>query len=178
MKKTILICGLIAGIIVSVFMVTSTAMCYKSEDFDGSIVIGYASMLLAFSLIFVGVKNYRDKFNNGVVTFGKAFQIGLFITLIASTVYVIVWLFDYYLFVPDFMEKYTAHVIKQSQAEGLTGAAMEEKIAEMDGYRALYKNPLMIVLFTYFEILPVGLVVSLISALILKKTPAQQLPVA
>ncbi|MCE7064862.1 DUF4199 domain-containing protein [Dyadobacter sp. CY326] len=175
MKKTILVCGLIAGIIVSVFMVTSAAMCYKSEDFDGSIVLGYASMLLAFSLIFVGVKNYRDKFSNGNVSFGKAFTIGLYITLIASTVYVIVWLFDYYIFVPDFMEKYAAHVIRQSQAEGLTGAEMQQKVAEMDGYKEMYKSPIMIILFTYLEILPVGLVVSLLSALILKRTPTQQM---
>ena len=105
MKKIILVCGLISGIIVSVFMVSSIAVCYSSSDFEGNMLLGYAAMLLSFSLIFVGVKNFRDKYNGGFVSFGKAFQIGLLITLIASTVYVIVWLIDYYLFVPEFIEK-------------------------------------------------------------------------
>ena len=91
--------------ILAAFMVVVTAICYKNEDFESSMVLGYASMILAFSMIFVGIKNYRDRFNNGFVTFGKAFKIGLYITLIASTIYVLVWLIDYYLFIPDFLDK-------------------------------------------------------------------------
>ncbi|SKB85846.1 DUF4199 domain-containing protein [Dyadobacter psychrophilus] len=176
MKKIILVCGLISGIIVSVFMVSSIAACYSSSDFEGNMLLGYAAMLLSFSLIFVGVKNFRDKYSGGSVTFGKAFQIGLLITLIASTVYVIVWLIDYYLFVPEFMERYTTHVMRELQREGATAQELQEKSLEMEGYREMYKSPLMIILFTYAEILPVGLVVSLLSALILKKKPSQPLP--
>jgi len=110
MKRNILICGLISGAIVAILMVFTSMACYKNEDFESSMVLGYASMILAFSLVFVGIKNYRDKFNHGEVSFGKAFKIGLYITLIASTMYVVVWLIEYYLFIPDFMDKYTAHV--------------------------------------------------------------------
>ena len=177
MKKIILVCGLISGIIVSVFMVSSIAVCYSSSDFEGNMLLGYAAMLLSFSLIFVGVKNFRDKYNGGFVSFGKAFQIGLLITLIASTVYVIVWLIDYYLFVPEFMERYTAHVMRELQQEGATAQELREKSVEMEGYREMYKSPLMVILFTYAEILPVGLIVSLLCALILKKKPSQPLPV-
>jgi hypothetical protein len=169
MKKIITICGLIAGAIISTFMVCSTAYCYTRDNFDGSMLLGYSAMLLAFSLIFVGIKNYRDNYNNGAITFGQSFKIGLYISLIASTVYVLVWLVDYYLFVPDFMEKYTASVVKQFQEKGATASELESKVAEMDGYREMYKNPLMVILFTYMEILPVGLIVSLISAFILRR---------
>ena len=169
MKKNILICGLISGIIVATFMVSVSMACYKNDDFESSMVLGYASMILAFSLIFVGVKNYRDKFNNGVVSFGKAFKIGLYISLIASTIYVVVWLVEYYLFIPDFMDKYTAHVMKEATREGASQAVLNEKSAEMSSYKEMYQNPVMVVLLTYTEILPVGLVVSLISALILKR---------
>ncbi|MCF0050678.1 DUF4199 domain-containing protein [Dyadobacter sp. LJ53] len=176
MKKIIVVCGLISGIIVSTFMVSSVAVCYSTSDFEGNMLLGYAAMLLSFSLIFVGIKNFRDKFNGGFVTFGKALQIGLLITLIASTVYVIVWLVDYYLFVPEFMERYTTHVMRELQREGATAQELQEKSVEMDGYREMYKSPLMVILFTYAEILPIGLIVSLLSALILKKKPSQSLP--
>lgn len=169
MKRNIIVCGLIAGFIVSAMMVTSTSLCYTSGDFEGSMVAGYASMILAFSLIFVAVKNFRDKFNGGTVTFGEGFKIGLYISLIASSVYVLVWLVDYYLFVPDFMDKYSATMIKHSTEGGATPAEMKETIAEMDSYKEMYKNPLFVILLTYTEILPVGLIVSLICALILRR---------
>src|SRR5215210_668865 len=91
MKKNILIYGLIAGVIVSVLMLLSMnyiSHCEGNVDYTTSMVIGYASMLLAFSLVFVGIRNYRDKYNGGVISFGKAFKIGILIVLIASTMYV------------------------------------------------------------------------------------------
>ncbi|MCF0055871.1 DUF4199 domain-containing protein [Dyadobacter sp. CY356] len=169
MKRNIIVCGLISGAIVAVMMVTSTSLCYQSGNFEGSMVIGYATMILAFSLIFVAVRNFRDKHNGGTVTFGEAFKIGLFISLIASTIYVLVWLVDYYLFVPDFLEKYSATMIKNVKEEGGTSAEINKTVAEMAGYKEMYKNPLFVILLTYTEILPVGLIVSLICALILKR---------
>ena len=177
MKKNIIVGGLISGLILAAFMVVVTAICYKNEDFESSMVLGYASMILAFSMIFVGIKNYRDRFNNGFVTFGKAFTIGLYITLIASTIYVIVWLIDYYLFIPDFLDKYSAHVLKEAKTAGASPVEMNEKVAEMSGYKEMYKNPLLVILLTYTEVLPVGLVVSIISALILKRKSNQQITV-
>lgn len=177
MNRIIVICGLISGAAVSTFMVCSMALCYQKESFDGNMVLGYAAMLLSFSMVFVGIKNYRDKYNNGSVSFGKAFKIGLYITLVASTVYVVVWLIDYYLFIPDFMDKYTAHLLKQFQAEGPTAAELDAKVVELAGYKEMYRSPLMVILWTYAEILPVGLVVTLISALILKKPGAEVRPV-
>src|SRR6218665_1281532 len=88
MKKNVFVFGSIAGLIVSALMLWSIAACYKNADFEGSMLLGYASMLLAFSFVFVGIKNYRDKYNEGVISFGRAFKIGLFITLIAFTRFV------------------------------------------------------------------------------------------
>lgn len=173
MKRIIIICGLISGAVVSTLMISTVAVCYNQEDFEGNMLLGYAAMLLSFSMVFVGIKNYRDKYNHGTLSFGKAFKIGLYITLVASTVYVVVWLIDYYLFIPDFMDKYTAHVLRQVKADGATQAELDKKVVEMAEYKDLYKSPLMVILFTYAEILPVGLAVSLISALILKKPGAR-----
>ncbi|GAB3520174.1 hypothetical protein GCM10027442_42830 [Emticicia fontis] len=150
-------------------MVCSIGYCYSSGNFDGSIVIGYAAMLLAFSLVFVGIKTYRDKYSNGSISFGKAFKVGLFITLIASTMYVVVWMVDYYFFVPDFMAKYSTHVIQEAKDSGASAAEIQEKIDMVEKSVKFYKTPIGVMLMTYMEILPVGLVVTLISALILKR---------
>lgn len=169
MKKNILVCGLIGGAWLSIMLVYSIYLCYTRDDFKGNMALGFASMILAFSLIFIAVRNYRNKYNGGVVTFGKAFKIGLYISLIASSFYVITWVIDYYFFVPDFMEKFTAHSIKIAEADGATPAKMEEVKKQMAWYNDMYKSPFMVVLLTYMEVLPLGLIISLISALILKR---------
>ena len=125
-------------------------------------------MIIAFSLIYIAVKNYRDKQNNGYISFGKAFKIGLLIALIASTMYVVVWAIMYNFFMPDFMEVYSQQMLEQAEAN-LTGAELEAKKAEMEKYKEWYKNPVFFTLLTYTEILPVGIVVALITALILKR---------
>jgi len=169
MKKNVILSGILAGVIVASVMLVSAAKCYSDDNYEGSMILGYGSMLLAFSLIFVCVKNYRDKHNQGFITFGKAFRIGLFISLIASSFYVIAWLIDYYVFIPDFAEKFAQHNLRMAQTSGASTAELAEKAKEMADFKDMYKNPLMVILFTYMEILPVGLVISLLTALVLKR---------
>lgn len=168
MKKTVIVFGLISGLIIS-SLLTITTICYSSNHFEGSEVLGYAGMLVAFSFIFVGIKNYRDKYNGGVISFGKAFMTGLYITLIGSTMYVLAWLIIFYNFMPDFMEKYSAYMINQAKASGLTQTELNKKVAQMSSMKEMYKSTVFVILMTYLEILPVGLIVSLISAVILKR---------
>src|SRR5687768_13509514 len=169
MKKIVLVCGSIAGLIVAALMVTYMGIYYSTGKFGSSMLLGYGTMVLALSLVYVGIKNYRDKHNNGIISFGKAFKIGILISLVASTIYVIVWMVDYYVFIPDFMDKYAAATIDQAKAEGASQLELDKKVEEMNYFKKLYKNPLMVVLFTYIEILPVGIIVTLISALLLKR---------
>ena len=100
-----------------------------------------------------------------MISFGKAFKTGVLITMVASTLYVVVWLFFYYLFVPDYMEHYTAHVLHQCTSE----AELAEKTIEMEHFSAMYENPLFVILITFSEAFPVCLIVAFISAFILKK---------
>lgn len=175
MKKNILIYGFIAGIIVSILMLFTTnymSHCEGSVDYNTSMLIGYASMLIAFSLVFVGIRNYRDKYNGGTISFGKAFKTGLLMVLIASTVYVIAWQIDFFFFIPDFMEKLSAHMLEELKAGAAGQAEIDKQVKEMSDFAVMYKNPFWNALFTYMEILPVGLAVTLISALILKRKPA------
>lgn len=176
MKKNILIYGLISGTLISTFMLFSMnylSHCSGKADYNTSMLVGYASMLIAFSLVFVGIRNYRDKYNAGVISFGKAFTIGFFIALIASTMYVLAWMIDYFYFIPDFMDKYSAHMLDELKTSGASQVEIDKKTKEMADFALMYKNPLINALVTYAEILPMGLIVTLISSLILKRKTAK-----
>lgn len=169
MKKIVFVCGIISGLIVASLMVVSSIICSRNENYDIGMVMGYTSMILAFSLIFVGIKNYRDKYNSGFISFGKAFKIGLYITLIASTFYVVTWLIENYFFMPGYIDKYSAHMLNKLKAAGAGPEEMAKKTKEMADFALMYKNPFFKVMMTYVEVLPVGLLVTLISSLILKR---------
>lgn len=132
-------------------------------------VVGFGSMLIAFSFIFVAVKSYRDTVANGSVTFGRAFSIGLLISLVASTFYVTTWVVEYYTLFPDFMDKYIAISLEKAKESGISAAQLQKKSEEMNSWRETYSTPFGIILFTYMEILPLGILVSLIAALVLKR---------
>ncbi|MGG7034758.1 MAG: DUF4199 domain-containing protein [Flavobacterium sp.] len=164
MKKIVLIFGLIIGTILCINMIVLVNQIYTNPDFKGNNVVGYIAMIVLFSLIFFGIRKYRNQHLNGFISFVKAFKTGFLITLIASTMYVVVWLFYYYLFVPDFIEVYASCVLKNTPA-----AELPAKTAEMESFKEMYKNPLLVVLFTFAEVLPTGLIVTFLSALLLKK---------
>src|SRR5206468_3567815 len=115
--------------------------CEGSIDYNTSMLIGYASMFIAFSLVFVGIRNYRNKFNGGVISFGKAFKVGILMVLLASTIYVLAWLIDYFFFFPDFMDKYSAHMLDQLKASGASQAEIDKQAKEMANMATLYKTP-------------------------------------
>jgi hypothetical protein len=176
MKRVVLTYGLVSGALVSSFMAVSMILFYKDPSNmhgAGSMIVGFSAMLVAFSLIFVGVKKYRDNEQNGTITFGKAFGLGLLIAFIASTMYVSVWAVVYNFFIPDFMEFYSGQMVKQAQAE-YSGAELQAKLAEIAQSKEWYKNPLFFTLMTYSEILPLGILVALICALILKRRNSPQ----
>jgi hypothetical protein len=178
MKKLVIVHGTIAGLIVTGMMAFSTSYYCSKGDFEGGMIYGYSAMIIAFSMIFVGVKSYRDKYNGGLISFGKAFRIGLFISLIASTIYVIGWLINYYCFIPDFMDKYAAVMIAKAKASGISAAELSKKTASMMQMKEWYKNPLFVILMTYIEILPVALLVTLITAWILKRNTVKPVQAA
>jgi len=166
MKRNVLIFGLIIGAILCTNMVIMVNMMYNNADFKGNDIVGYAAMIIMFSLIFFGVRNHRDRQLGGLISFGKAFKMGCLIALVGSTMYVLAWLFYYYLFVPDFIDVYTNYVLSTCSPDDL-----QAKTAQMADFKEMYKNPLFVILITYSEVLPIGLVVALVSALILKRKP-------
>lgn len=172
MKKNVIVFGLIAGFIVSTFMAISMVMFSKSEnpDMTGGMVIGFTSMAVAFSFIFVGVKNYRDKQNAGLITFGKAFLMGCLISLVASTIYVLTWAIEFHFFLPEFAQKFEGIQIKDLQQSAMSKQELESAIKDVvESTKRYENNPFYFTMLTYLEIFPIGVVVSLICALILKR---------
>ena len=169
MKKIVLTYGLISGSVFTVFLFAMIPFGEQIGFGAGSYVLGYTVMFLAFLLIFFGVRSYRENVGNGAVSFGRALGVGLLIMLISCLMYVITWEIVFYNFVPGFADKYAAVMMEQMKAEGAAAAEIEQATSMMKLYR---DNVLFNSLITFTEPLPVGLLVSLLSAAVLKKKPA------
>lgn len=170
MKKIILVYGLIAGAIAAGMFLISIPLQYAGYfDPNVGMIVGYTSMVVAFSMIFFAIKNHRDNHNNGSITFGIGFKIGILITLIASLAYAITWEV-YYTFNGDtFTEYYINFMIEELKADGVTGAALDAERAKLMEQFEMYQNFFIRFGMTLMEIFPVGLVITLFTAGILKR---------
>jgi hypothetical protein len=168
MKKIVLTFGLIAGAILSAMMLLTLPF-HDQIGFDKGYIIGYTTMVLAFLMVFFGVRSYRDNVAGGFVTFGRAFLLGLMITLVASACYVATWEVVYYALAPDFTEKYAAYAVDKARQAGATEAQIAAKTKEMNDFAEMYKNPLVNIAFTLLEPLPVGLLFTLVTAGVLSR---------
>ena len=168
MKRTILIFGLISGAISSLMMISTLPFMHKIGSTKGAIV-GYTAIVLSFMLVFFGIRSYRENVGNGEITFGRAFLIGIGITLISCAFYVVTWEIIYFKFMPDFMDNYGSSTIERLRAAGATAEVVQAKINEFNQLRENYKNPLYNSALTFLEPFPVGLLITLISAGILRK---------
>jgi hypothetical protein len=174
MKKIVLTFGLIAGAIVSAMMLITLPF-HEALGNDRSLILGYTSMVIAFLLVFFGVRSYRDNIGGGAVRFGRAFAVGVLIAVVASLCYVATWEVIYFKFAPDYLTKYQARMLDKARAEGESEQSIALKKAEMDKFAVMYKNPAINAAMTFVEPLPVGLIVALVSAGVLsrrKKNPA------
>ena len=173
MRKTVLTFGLIAGAILSAMMLVTLPF-IDQIGFDKGMVIGYTGMVLAFLLVYFGVRSYRDNVLGGQIGFGRAFIVGLAITFVASACYVATWQLIYYKITPDFAEKYTAYVVEQAKKSGASDEKIAAQTKEIREMMEIYKNPLANVAITFLEPLPVGLIFTLVSAGLLrrKRNPA------
>ncbi len=173
MKKTILTFGLISGILASVLM-AATIPVLRTDHGSKALIIGYATIVLAALLIFFGIRSYRDNLAGGVLTFGRAFTIGLGITLISCAIYVLAWEILYFNFLPHYMDSYFAAQIQRVQSSPGTPEAIHAKVAAIRQSQIAYQNPLINALYTFIEPFPVDLLITLISAIILRRKPQSQ----
>jgi uncharacterized protein DUF4199 len=132
-------------------------------------VIGYTTIVLSFLLVFFGIRSYRENVGGGSISFGRALAVGMLITLISCTFYVITWEIIYFKLMPDFAEKFTNYAVEQVRASGAGQAAIDAKIQEMKALTAMLNNPLLNAAMTFLEPFPIGLIITVISAAILRK---------
>src|SRR5262245_15135218 len=168
MKKTVLTFGLIGGAIIAAMMFATLPFIDKIGS-DKGLIVGYTTMILAFLLVFFGVRSYRENVGRGKITFGRAFAVGILITLVVCVCYVVAWEILYFKFMPDFADKYASYAVEKVRASGASQQVIDAKLQEMESFKAMYDNPFFNVAMTFVEPFPVGLIVTLISAAFLRK---------
>jgi hypothetical protein len=176
MKKVVLTFGLIAGLIISVLMGGSLLIADKIGS-GHSMVLGYTMMVASFLLVYFGIRSYRDNNLAGQISFGRAFACGILITLITCVFYVAMWEIIYFNFIPHFMDGYFAAQIHKVQSAGLDPATTAARVAAIQHSQQSYQNPLINSAYTFMEPLPVGLIITLISAAVLRRKASVE-PVA
>jgi hypothetical protein len=168
MKKTVLTFGLISGLLISVLTGGSLLLADKIGS-RHSMALGYTIMVASFLLIYFGIRSYRDNDLAGQISFGRAFTCGILITLVTTVCYVAMWEVLYFNFMPHFMDGYFAAQVHKVQSSGLDSATIAARVAEIQRSQQLYQNPFVNIAYTFIEPSPVGLVITLISAAILRR---------
>jgi hypothetical protein len=167
MKKVVWTFGLISGAVMAVFM--SATLPFANAFDEHSLVIGYAGIIAGFLLVYFGVRSYRDNVLGGTIGFGRALTVGLLIAAIGSLCYVATWEVLYYKFMPDFYSKYAQSAVEQARKSGKSEAEVAKTRASREAMAKSAENPLWVAAMTFVEPFPVGFVVALVSAGILRR---------
>lgn len=170
MMKTMLTYGAAAGLIVGVPLTALTLTMHADQMMSWGMLVGYTTMLLAFSTIFIAIKRRRDGPCGGVIRFWPAFGLGVGISVVAGIVYVAAWELGQSLSSADFASVYSQATIEQQRAAGMSGQALADYAREMESFRRAYANALFRLPMTFSEIFPVGLLVSLVAAALLRNS--------
>ena len=173
MKQIVWKYGLISGA-VAALMLLGAGIFGQQVGFDKAMMVGYTGIILSFGVIYLAMANWRDQHGNGYISFGKAMKIGLLVALISSICYVIAWLIVYYTMMPDFMDKYIAFELDKMRQSGASDAAIAAQTQKMNQMGQLYQNPLVNAAFTFMEPFPIGVVISLLSAVLVRLRKSRQ----
>jgi Protein of unknown function (DUF4199) len=175
MKRIVITFGLISGGLAALMMFATIPLVDR-VSYEYLTVLGYTIFVACFLMVFFGIRSYRDNVGGGRITFGKAFTVGILITLLSCAIYIISWEFIHQQFLPTFMDDYTNHIVEKMRAAGATQEELNQQIRENEQFKQWYKNPFIRYAMSLMEAFPVGLLITLISSLILKrKTPKGEL---
>lgn len=168
MKKIVLTFGLISGVLCSLLMFGTIPLSHRI-GFERGMIVGYTVMIASFLLVYFGIRSYRENVGNGQITFLRGFGVGISIALITCIFYVVTWEVMYFTMMPHFMEKYTAYEIQKVQAAGGDPAVVQAKIKKLREVQERYDNPFFNAAQTFLEPFPPGLIITLLSAAVLRK---------
>lgn len=170
MLRYILIYGVVAGVVVGVPLSVLTLTMSGPTMMSYGMLVGYLTMLIALSAVFLAIKRHRDVDLGGVIRFWPALALGLGVSTVAGVIYVVAWEVSCALAHADFAGAYAQALIAQQEAKGVSGEALERLLAEMEQFKLDYANPLYRWPMTFAEIFPVGVIVSLVSAGLLRNS--------
>lgn len=176
MKKIIWTYAGIGSLIVVTMMAVAVILHENNPQGEGSMAVGFLGMFIAFAFIFVALARYRREHTEAGLSFGKALSIGLLMSLITTAAYVAAWGIACHFFFPDFMDKYLAMEVAHLQETGHSAQQIAAETADTRWMAAHYDNPLVFIGVTAIEILPMGLGMSLLAALIMKRKPLSGSP--
>jgi Protein of unknown function (DUF4199) len=169
-NRIVLTFGIISGLISAAMLLLGCALLNGGQiNLKTGQVVGYTAMVFSFLLVFFGIRSYRHNVGGGAITFGRAVAVGLLITLISTLLYVVTWEIIYFNFLPDFADKMTIQALADMRADGATEAEIAVKQQQMERFKVWYKNPILNAAITFIEPFPVGLIMTLISAAILRR---------
>ncbi len=168
MKKIVLVYGFISGAL-AVAMMMATLPFIDALDGNKGAIVGYTGLLLAALLVFFGVRSYRENVGNGRLGYGRGFAVGILITLISGLCYTAAWELLYFKLMPGLGDKVIACMVHNAQTSGKTPEKVAEAVRQAQGMRELYDRPLVNAALTFTEPFPVGLIVTAISAGVLRR---------
>ena len=167
--RVIVLYGIIGGLIVATPFVWPMVTLKPGAAPDlGGLVSGYLTMIVALTTVFLGIKHYRDKALGGVIRFVPALLVGLGISAVASVIYAVGWEIALATSGFDFGAFYGNLMIKAARAKGVSPAELQKVTAEAEAFMKNYASPLYRFPMTFIEIFPVGVLISLISAALLR----------
>lgn len=170
MLRTILKYGVIAGLVVGGFELVTFVLFSGMPPLKYGMVIGYTTMLIALSAVFVGIKRHRDVDRGGVIGFWPALGVGLGVSFIAGIFYVAAWEAVQAMTHMDFASSYAQAIIASEKAKGASAEKLAKLSADMETFKVQYANPMFRFSMTFVEIFPVGVLVSLVSAGLLRNS--------
>jgi len=173
MKKTVLTFGFLSGGLSAAMMFATMPFIY-AIGLNLATVVGYTEMVISFLFVYFGIRSYRDNVLGGRIGFGRAFGAGILITLISCVCYVVAWEIIYYNFMPDFLDRYSAYLMDGLKARGASAAEIEQLTAQTAEFKTMYSNPLIMAALSFLEPFPVGLLITAISAAVLKRRTAAE----
>ncbi|MGC2449212.1 MAG: DUF4199 domain-containing protein [Candidatus Sulfotelmatobacter sp.] len=171
MRKTVLTFGVISGLISAVTMLATVPFLHKLSG-DKGLILGYTTIVLAGLLVFFGIRSYRDNVSDGQLTFARALAVGILISVLSNCFYVATWEVVSYKFMPDFAEKYASQMVEHAKSSGASQQKIDETARQAADFVRNYHHPLYNISMTFLEPFPVFLVITLISAAVLRKKTA------
>jgi heme/copper-type cytochrome/quinol oxidase subunit 2 len=170
MKQVIFRYGLYATLVIMVLGALDFFVVSKYADDTLQEVAGYLTMLLSMIFVFMGIRHYRDRVNGGSLSFVQGLKIGVLIVLIPAVFFGLFDVLFTEVLQPGWKETYYTHYIDQVKAN-TPPAKLAAALKKATDEKEMFANPVFQFLLMSATVFIIGLMVTIISALTLRRKP-------